>query len=542
MKKRTSFPLRPPLFSTLALFFAASTACVTSAAYAVEGYNINEGQDVSSPGAATRPTLRRFTDFNTPVSQPVGGAPIASTTFNTGTSTPEPIVLTPPPSMRASTASTAPEVNLAETSTDKPYVAPVSEVIMPSKPLYPARSGGGTSDMPTFQALTSKPVLAKAPSVPPVPVPATETKTTSIPPAPEEIKKVVVEVPDAPKVASAPLEIKPVNDVPPAPSIALLPPPPPLLSQQGKAGDEARKIIADASEQTQPKAVKVSAPPVVAQAPEALGSNIAAVQNPALDTSPPLSNESKRIIGNIRTPVAVSGVEKAKRVDMKRINPEVADIVKKAEEVYESAGVSIRVSASAMDPTTELGAAYDALMGGDTEVAIRIYQEILSRNPAQEDALFGLAATYHRTGQVDNARPLYGRLLAQNPNNREALNNFLMLVSNESPRDALQELAQLERRNPDYSPIPAQMGIILDRIGDADAAQSKMMRAIELSPENWVYKYNLAIMLDRRGAYADAASIYGELIQASLQGATLPVDMDALQARLNYIAQRTGTS
>ena len=223
---------------------------------------------------------------------------------------------------------------------------------------------------------------------------------------------------------------------------------------------------------------------------------------------------------------------------MKRVDPEVADIVKKAEQFYESAGVSISVRQST-DATSELGQAYDALMGGETGVAIRIYQDILRRDPVNEEALFGLAATYHRTGQLDNARPLYGRLLKQNPSHKEALNNFLMLVSAEAPQEALNELSNLEQRNPTFSPIPAQMAILYDRLGQPEVAQSKMMRAIELAPENWVYKYNLAIMLDRRGQYADAASIYKELINAGLQGEKLPMDMNALQARYNYISAKT---
>ena len=66
-------------------------------------------------------------------------------------------------------------------------------------------------------------------------------------------------------------------------------------------------------------------------------------------------------------------------------------------------------------------------------------------------------------------------------------------------------------------------------------ARDQMVRAIRMSPENLVYKYNLAVMMDRQGRYADAAALYNLLIEASLRGESIPASFDEIQKRMNYI-------
>jgi Flp pilus assembly protein TadD len=400
-------------------------------------------------------------------------------------------------------------------------IAPTYRLKQPQQPLYPSRAGANIPAMPSYEALTaSAPALEAVPSN----IPAPQVITSAIPtpdqasPAPQAA--ITLPAPPVDDLQSGQASQPQENAALP---VILLPPPPAVKSDDPHLDELPAQEIASSS-------------PMSDAAP------IQAAVESAAPTAPELSSESRRILKNIRPQNERAKPSRSSNVDIKRISPEVEKIVKNATKAYESAGVSIRVSNTKLDVTSELQNAYTALISGETGTAIRIYQEILQHNPANEDGLFGLAATYHRTGQIENARSLYGQLLAQNPAHREGLNNFLMLIASESPHEALLELARLEETNPGYSPIPAQMGIIYDRLGEATMARDKILRAIELSPENWVYKYNLAIMLDRQKSYADAAAIYRDLIQASLQGEHLPMDMAALQARLNYIATLTTRS
>ncbi len=290
----------------------------------------------------------------------------------------------------------------------------------------------------------------------------------------------------------------------------------------------------------------VENPPV---APLAVGSippvssSAAPVKTAGIPTpAQPLSNASKDILSKfpskLGTNPAVVSNSKDKNLAINRLSPDIQAILPPEQKVerYDAAGISIKVQRPGLDTNFELNRAYAALNAGDTTLAASTYKNILSTEPKNEDALFGLATVYHRLGDLDRARPYYAQLLTVNPNHREGLNNFLALVSHESPQEALAELERLEQRNPNFSPIPAQQAALLSKQGFADQAREKMLRAIELAPENLTYKYNLAVILDKQGKYTDASALYRLLIDAAINGQKIPASLDALQKRLNFIA------
>ncbi|MBV8938955.1 MAG: tetratricopeptide repeat protein, partial [Alphaproteobacteria bacterium] len=200
------------------------------------------------------------------------------------------------------------------------------------------------------------------------------------------------------------------------------------------------------------------------------------------------------------------------------------------------AGLHVTVSKPALDANYELQRAYNALMSGNSDAAIGIYQEVLESDPHNEQALFGLATTYHRAGQLEKARPLYMRLLKINPGHREGLNNFLALAADEAPEEALNELQNLQKRSPDFSPIPAQMAVIYQKMNRLDEAIQYMSRAASLAPENMTYRYNLAILFDKAHHYPEAAALYRQVLDAGLRGETVPGDLTSIQQRLTFIS------
>lgn len=282
--------------------------------------------------------------------------------------------------------------------------------------------------------------------------------------------------------------------------------------------------------------------PITASMPEPLASSNAPIiaAAPVVPAAPQLSDASRSILSKfpskLNGPAAVKG--NGQTLAINRLSPDIKAIATPEAKVdsYSATGLSIKVQRPGLDTNFELNRAYSALNAGDTATAIETYRNILSTEPKNEDALFGLATTYHRIGNLDQARPYYAQLLTVNPNHREGLNNFLALVSDEAPQEALAELERLEQRNPDFSPIPAQQAALLSKSGFADQAREKMLRAIELAPDNLTYKYNLAVMLDKQGNYADASALYRLLIDASLKGQKIPAPLEAIQKRLNFIA------
>lgn len=75
-------------------------------------------------------------------------------------------------------------------------------------------------------------------------------------------------------------------------------------------------------------------------------------------------------------------------------------------------------------------------------------------------------------------------------------------------------------------------------MGDPRMAARKLARALNLSPENLSYKYNLAITLDQLGQVEEASDLYLELIEAYNNGATLPGNVEDLRNRVISINQK----
>ena len=201
----------------------------------------------------------------------------------------------------------------------------------------------------------------------------------------------------------------------------------------------------------------------------------------------------------------------------------------------EAVGVDIKVKSRKFDASHELEKAYDAFMAGNTQAAIESYKAVLSAEPQNKDALFGVATTYHRVGLLDEARRYYGQLLAIDPYNRDALNNFFVLVGEESPQDALRQMSALEARNPGFSPIPAQMALLYEKLGDLQKAVTTMRRAVSYAPENISYRYNLAILCDHADERQEAMKIYQELVDAAYRGEELPAPLRSIQERLTFL-------
>ena len=206
-----------------------------------------------------------------------------------------------------------------------------------------------------------------------------------------------------------------------------------------------------------------------------------------------------------------------------------------AMELSNGIGAKVEVRKQSFDVNYELGRAYNALIRGNTEEAIITYGEVLEVEPNNKYALFGLATTYHKLGMAEQARPIYGKLLELDPYNKEALNNFLALVGEEAPEEAILYLEQLKESNTDFSPIYAQLAGLYLRQGNNILAIENMQEAVGISPENLAYKYNLAVMYDQAKQPERAVVLYRQLVKAGLDGAELPADLRDIQKRLTFL-------
>jgi len=186
----------------------------------------------------------------------------------------------------------------------------------------------------------------------------------------------------------------------------------------------------------------------------------------------------------------------------------------------------------------KLQTAYKALMSEQFSAAITLYKTILEESKTNKQALFGLATSYHKNRQLKDAREIYTKILAIDPNDEEALNNFLVLIAAESPDSALIELKKLERISPDFSPICAQIGMIYLKLKDYEKAERYLRRAVSLSPTNVSYRYNLAITLDQQGKIIQAINLYKDILAAAKDGAMIPGSIEQISDRLAFLQSK----
>lgn len=516
--------------------------------------------------AAPVPQLLPIPDVNAPPPPvPVATQPVQEQTIAANMVLPEPVAVF---AATAPTAPVAPDVALENQSlsdTEKEV-----EALRKEAQAMVEQAARKPEDAPTLsQAPASMPVTAQPPEVAPEIQLAQSTLPTSDPSVRPEILPMPDQMPSFKPYATIETQNKmphPSQEKPEKEAPAELPKPI-LTAPEPVASTTPVTLIPPSQDQTKTpasiptKPAEVPVPvadhtPNLLPLPDISNAPKSPSQNTEKDTSnkPPsladvkisvpkkgISPASKKILNDLPSGVGSEKPEKPGRLSIKRFDPAIEGILNAPVtsddkvETSESGGVTIQVKSPAFNADYELEKAYNALVGGQSEDAKNIYLNILTQDPNNESALFGIASTFHRMNNRELARPFYGRLLKINPNHRDGLNNFLVLMSEEDPQEALTELKELERRNPDFSPIPAQMAVIYSKSGDVEAARTSMVRAIQLAPENVAYKYNYAVMMDKQGDYAQAADMYRQLIDASEHGQKLPTDVNELQERLVYI-------
>lgn len=256
---------------------------------------------------------------------------------------------------------------------------------------------------------------------------------------------------------------------------------------------------------------------------------------------PRLSRETKQALEGLPAGLGTPKPQDTQPpLDVARRNVPDMEVVEGDVDMREAKGVQIAVKRPDFNADTYMEDAYHALMQGDLPTAMDRYQAVLEAQPNNTDAKFGLATTYHRRGELAMARSLYAEIIMVNRHHLEALNNLLVLVSQESPSEALAEMKKLEARNPDFGPIPAQMAALYAKNDAIDDAIASIQRAIHIDPTNLAYRYNGAVLMDRAGRREEAIEYYTSLKHSYERGEKVPANMAAIQERLTFLLSNRG--
>jgi tetratricopeptide (TPR) repeat protein len=205
----------------------------------------------------------------------------------------------------------------------------------------------------------------------------------------------------------------------------------------------------------------------------------------------------------------------------------------------QDAGLEVEVKQAPVNNVQTMNNAYGALKVGQYESAVRYYNEVLELDPNNKKALFGVATAYHMSKQYDKAREAYLKIINIDPKYAPAVNNYIILVTEENPEKAIERLENLYSKNPSFAAIPAQLGNLYYNNGEPQKAVEYYAAAIKLEPRNIEYRYNVAVILEKSGNYSEAASLYKYLLDEAAKGVRLPEDPVVIRDRYYEIISKS---
>lgn len=204
-----------------------------------------------------------------------------------------------------------------------------------------------------------------------------------------------------------------------------------------------------------------------------------------------------------------------------------------------NASFGVKVKEQETEDTSSLiSLGYKAAISGQTEAALSLYKKALGKEATNTNILFAIASLYHKLAQYKEAKIHYKKLLNIDPDYKKALNNYLVVMSEESPGQALVELKEIEKENPDFSPVQAQIGMIYAQMGDYVSAEKYLRRSVILAPEVVHYRYNLAVVFDTMQKYSEAISVYKQILDAGSSGEALPQSSSSIRTRMTYLQEK----
>ena len=194
-----------------------------------------------------------------------------------------------------------------------------------------------------------------------------------------------------------------------------------------------------------------------------------------------------------------------------------------------------RRAAPQVHPKVESG--YAAYLAGDLATARANYQEVLREEPANRDALLGLAAIDVRAGRYEPAEAVYLRLLQSDPRDSHAHAALIELRAGRmDPLTAESRVKSLLANDPSADVLYFTLGNQLALQGRWAEAQQHYSKAFAADPDNADFAYNLAVSLDHLRQSRLALEYYGRaLALAEKRGASF--ELAAARSRVQQLGR-----
>jgi len=197
----------------------------------------------------------------------------------------------------------------------------------------------------------------------------------------------------------------------------------------------------------------------------------------------------------------------------------------------EPAPTEVIASRAAPQVNGKVTTGYAAYLAGDLATARSEYEQALREEPANRDALLGLAALDVRAGRFEAAEGAYQRLLRADPRDAHAHAALIALRGGRfDPAAAESRVKSMLAENPGAHVLNFTLGNQFAQQGRWAEAQQEFFKAFAAEPENADFAYNLAVSLDHLRQPRLALEYYQRaLTLAKARGASF--DTAAAEAR-----------
>ena len=148
------------------------------------------------------------------------------------------------------------------------------------------------------------------------------------------------------------------------------------------------------------------------------------------------------------------------------------------------------------------------------EMAIQMYLEVLAGNPEHPDALLNLSSAYIQSSAFSKAWPLLKKLRNFDPENSQVLLNFAIVeIGLGRPNEAIDYLKRVEglTEEPQFE-IYFHRGVALSHLHELGEALTWYKRAEQLSENNPLLLFNMAVAYDKLERYDEALRYYVALL------------------------------
>jgi Tfp pilus assembly protein PilF len=181
--------------------------------------------------------------------------------------------------------------------------------------------------------------------------------------------------------------------------------------------------------------------------------------------------------------------------------------------------------------------AYAALEAGRFDAARKLYEQALRTEPANIDALLGLAAIAQHENRLDDATRHYLRILDIDPRHALAQTGVIGLAGRADPQAAETRLKQLAARDPSAGTYFTLGNLYADQ-NQWSQAQQAYFQAHHLDAANPDYAYNLAVALEHIGQPKLALNFYRRAMQLAQGRGRANFNPSQAQHRITQLAAR----